>query len=151
MSPSTLDIPTSSFKPTDLSQSTNPAIQTTYSSTYDIPIYFSTLSQMHWLVCNSDRENCGRSSDQANYRGPINKTETGKDCVTWNKTDLNAWFMELEGDDIIGFITGYNGFKENFCRIPSDCDYANCQGLVLRCYTRAIVNDFWWGVGSRIL
>ncbi len=106
---------------------------------------------MHWLVCNSDRENCGRSSDQANYRGPINKTETGKDCVTWNKTDLNAWFMELEGDDIIGFITGYNGFKENFCRIPSDCDYANCQGLVLRCYTRAIVNDFWWGVGSRIL
>ncbi len=48
-------------------------------------------------------------------------------CGTIRIWILGSWTLR----EMIGFNTGYNGFKENFCRNPSDSDYANGQGLVL--------------------
>jgi len=77
--------------------------------------YYPTLSPAY--VCNADPENCGcLDLYQDDYRGNISTSATGKACVMWNDTDLNNWFREVNGYNLIDSFPNY-GLEENCAKL----------------------------------
>ncbi|KAL3797989.1 hypothetical protein ACHAW5_006287, partial [Stephanodiscus triporus] len=110
----------------DSPESTNPMIPTTGDLASDevliptpLPTYLYTSYPSHSpaFVCNDDPENCGCPNlRQADYRGSINTTNTGKACVRWDDENLNNFLMRASAINVSQFPDA--GLKDNFCRNP---------------------------------
>ncbi|KAL7465661.1 hypothetical protein ACHAXS_005978, partial [Conticribra weissflogii] len=94
-------------------------------------VFFFVYDGWDWDYCdvpfcgeeceNSDPETCGcRNSNQQDYRGTINTTKFGTECIRWEDTDYKP-------EDF-----PFDGLEENYCRNPGgSLDKAHCWDVEL--------------------
>ena len=121
--------PSSSFRPTT---TTSPSTSPTSSARPTSSTFPSTsLSPTQEPKCEGGNPNvCGcASAGQAEYRGTINTTSSGKACIRWDET----WLYNPENFPDAGLE------DNNYCRNPTGCLPTGCTGSV---YCATIDGDF---------